>query len=181
MREAASRRDPATYKYGPMDPALNSQWKKAYWQRIPKERRSAMLVSFIEAGQHHNKRSSNTKIENRIAGLVAELGVPFRRTVRVGRYFVDLLVGDTLIIECYGDYWHCNPALYKASDYHASLHMTAGEKWEKDARRQGTLMASGYAVVVLWEADIRGEFERVAAHLIDVIDKHFTEEDRHAA
>ena len=54
-------------------------------------------------------------------------------------------------IECYGDYWHCNPSKYQSNYYNKSLHMTAKEKWDKDAIKTNKLMLGGYAVEIVWE------------------------------
>lgn len=57
------------------------------------------------------------------------------------------------IIECYGDYWHCNPKKYSSNYYNKSLKMTAKEKWNKDAERICQLTSYGYDVEIRWETD----------------------------
>jgi len=54
-------------------------------------------------------------------------------------------------IECYGDYWHCNPSKCQPDYYNKSLHMTAKEKWNKDAIKTNKLMLAGYGVEIVWE------------------------------
>jgi very-short-patch-repair endonuclease len=117
-----------------------------------------------------------------VADFITQLQLlPVRQNDRVRRYYVDLLVGDRLIVECYGDYWHCNPILYQAHDDHTSLHMTAGEKWKKDAVRRSRLEEEGYEVVVLWEADIKNNFEAVSDYLTEILTRHVGGEKQHAA
>lgn len=36
-----------------------------------------------------------------------------------------------IVIEYNGDYWHCNPRIWKSDDYNKSIKMFAGEKWKK--------------------------------------------------
>ncbi len=55
------------------------------------------------------------------------------------------------VIECYGDYWHCNPNKCLPSYYNKSVHATAQEIWEKDALKVAKLKAAGYVVDVVWE------------------------------
>jgi G:T-mismatch repair DNA endonuclease (very short patch repair protein) len=55
------------------------------------------------------------------------------------------------IIECHGDYWHCNPLLYNPDYYNKSLHMTAKEVWERDDKKIKKLKDAGYDVQVVWE------------------------------
>jgi hypothetical protein len=57
------------------------------------------------------------------------------------------------IIECYGDYWHCNPKKYAPDYYNKSIKMTAQEKWNKDAERICQLTSYGYDVEIHWETD----------------------------
>jgi len=55
------------------------------------------------------------------------------------------------IIECYGDYWHCNPKKYAPDFYNKSIHKNAKEIWEKDTKRKNILEMSGYVVDIIWE------------------------------
>ena len=55
------------------------------------------------------------------------------------------------IVECFGDYWHCNPSTYAPEYYHKYVHMNACEIWKRDEDRINTLKAAGYQVEVIWE------------------------------
>lgn len=70
------------------------------------------------------------------------------------RYFVDCYNPITNeIIECFGDYWHCNPNLYKKDFYHKRVHKTAKEIWEQDKIRIENLEKLDYSVKIIWESD----------------------------
>lgn len=128
MSVSAKGRDPGTrYKLQPTSEAL-SEGRRRYWERIPKEERAFRLATFIEAGQRHNRRSARTAIEERVASLLTGLELKFVRNVQIGRYNVDFLVGETTIVECYGDYWHCNPSMFAPEQWNGSLRMFAKEK-----------------------------------------------------
>jgi G:T-mismatch repair DNA endonuclease (very short patch repair protein) len=154
MKDANRHRDPASYRGGGADPAVLSELRRQEWARRSPEEKERHLASFIAAGQVHNRRSSGTRIELVVAAMLDDLGVHYRRNTQVGRHNVDFLAGR-VIVECFGDFWHCNPALWAAGDYNRSLHMTAGEKWVKDARRREQLEGKGFRFVALWEADIQ--------------------------
>ena len=65
---------------------------------------------------------------------------------------VDIFIpSKNLIIECYGDYWHCNPDIYKEDFYNKSLKLTAGEIWDRDSIRISLLKSFGYEVNIIWE------------------------------
>ena len=55
------------------------------------------------------------------------------------------------VIECYGDYWHCNPTLCSSSYYNMSVHKTAQEIWDRDKIKVDKLISAGYTVEIIWE------------------------------
>ena len=55
------------------------------------------------------------------------------------------------IVECFGDFWHCNPSKYSAEYYHRYVHMNASEIWKRDEERIKALKDAGYSVEVIWE------------------------------
>lgn len=57
------------------------------------------------------------------------------------------------IIEFNGDYWHCNPILYKSDYYHKVMKITAKEIWEKDEIKIQLAKDKGYDVLVVWESE----------------------------
>lgn len=61
-------------------------------------------------------------------------------------FYPDFSLGNNLIIECYGDYWHANPDNTKRVDKE--------EIWEKDKTRIDTLISNGYKILTLWESEI---------------------------
>ncbi len=75
---------------------------------------------------------------------------------RIGKYVTDLWVKDTnIVIEFYGDYWHCNPQVYESDYINTSLDMTAKQKWRKDEERINYIQERGYKVMVVWESDFK--------------------------
>jgi very-short-patch-repair endonuclease len=154
MRASAALRDRSTYRGGRPDPALLSQRRSEEWARRSPEERARHLEAFIAAGQRHNKKNQKTRIETLVAGMLDRLGVAYQQNVQIGRYNVDFIVG-TIIIECYGDFWHCNPVFWPPDRYNGSLHATAAEKWARDAARRAVLLQQGYRFAEFWETEIR--------------------------
>ncbi len=100
------------------------------------------------------ERPSRTKIEAKVAQYLDCLGIKYKQNHRVGKYSVDFLVENKYIIECYGNFWHCNPRKYASDFYNRGLKCLAHEKWSKDANRQHVLEEMGYGFLVLWESEI---------------------------
>lgn len=55
------------------------------------------------------------------------------------------------VIECHGDYWHCNPSKCMPNYYNKIVHLTAQEIWDKDRKKLELLKMAGYDVEVIWE------------------------------
>lgn len=76
-----------------------------------------------------------------------------------------------LVIEIFGDRWHMNPNIYFDSDvvrFFDGLH-TAKEVWEGDKIRNEHIMSFGVDILVIWEYDIKHNFEQVKQLIIERI------------
>ena len=107
------------------------------------------------------KRSALNKIEQQVYDILKRLNIKFEAHIEIDKYNVDFLVNDTYIIECYGDFWHCNPQKYKPSYFNKGKRKTAKEIWDRDAERKKTFEALGYKFIYLWESDIRDNIKKV--------------------
>jgi len=74
-----------------------------------------------------------------------------------------------IIIEVYGDYWHCNPKFYHANYYHKNLNMIAEQIWIKDQKKNEKCLNLGYKVVLLWENDIVKNTEVCLSKLVNIL------------
>jgi G:T-mismatch repair DNA endonuclease (very short patch repair protein) len=179
MKAAWHRRDRATsYGRHKLSSLSYQNGRLRYWSKLSPDQRSIRLVTFIEAGLRCNRRSSRTKVENVVAEILDKLGVSYIRNAQIARYNVDFLIIDNMIIECYGDYWHCNPRIYPADYHHPILQMTAAEKWRRDRERLDLLIDAGFTCHVIWEHDIDHNRSEVQATLTTIFAPRM--EDGHA-
>jgi len=111
------------------------------------------------------KRIVVNQIEQKIHDLLTTMNLPFKSNVPLDKFNVDFLVAEKYIVECYGDYWHCNPQKYGATYYNRVKRKTAAEIWERDEERKKRFEELGYTFVYLWEHDIRNNFKTVRAIL----------------
>lgn len=101
-----------------------------------------------------------TSIEMAVYQALESLGVDFLRQHVIGTWAVDAYVPSLdLVIECQGDYWHCNPKVFP--DGPESDIQRKGV--ERDRRRRRWFEARGYRYIELWESDIN---EFGAEHLV---------------
>lgn len=67
--------------------------------------------------------------------------------------FPDILINNEIIIDCFGDYWHCNPEFYNKDYFHKQIRKTASEIWKYDNEKEEILKNNGYNVIRVWEND----------------------------
>lgn len=67
-------------------------------------------------------------------------------------FYVDMIYNN-IIIECFGDYWHCNPSTYNLTYYHKQKKLYADSIWKNDCIRLQRLQSQGYFVFIFWEKD----------------------------
>lgn len=60
---------------------------------------------------------------------------------------------NKLIIEFYGDVYHCNPKKFTSEQYCSWLKMSVQEKWDIDRKRLAVFYNNGYDVLIVWESD----------------------------
>ena len=66
--------------------------------------------------------------------------------------FVDVYIPSIKkVIECHGDYWHCNPTKCSPTYYNKLVHLTANEIWDRDKKKEELLKNNGYDVEIVWE------------------------------
>jgi G:T-mismatch repair DNA endonuclease (very short patch repair protein)/endogenous inhibitor of DNA gyrase (YacG/DUF329 family) len=75
--------------------------------------------------------------------------------LKIRKTFPDILINNKILIECYGDYWHCNPLFFNFDYYHKQIRKTAKEIWENDNERVKLLSDNGYEVIIIWENDYK--------------------------
>lgn len=108
------------------------------------------------------KQSTLNKIETKIYDILTKLNVKFKTQATIDKYNVDFLVDDKYIIECYGDFWHCNPQRYSPSYFNKGKRKTAEEIWKRDNCRKEKFEELGYKFLHLWESEINDNVRLVS-------------------
>lgn len=99
-------------------------------------------------------RERTSKLEKQFLVELKQKGYVSNK--QISKYTVDYVNENTKhIIEINGDYWHCNPKLFKPNYYNSSIGMTASEKWKYDEERKKYLENLGYNVTIVWESDLK--------------------------
>jgi len=80
----------------------------------------------------------------------------------ISGFIVDgLLKSEKVILEFYGDMFHCNPTkFHDPSEYCSWISRTVGQQWKRDKRRTAALLKRGYKVLIVWESDWNNQKEK---------------------
>ncbi len=105
----------------------------------------------------------STSIERETYAALESLGLEFEPQHRIGYKVVDAFIASlNTIIECQGDYFHCNPAKYP----NGPTNQMQTKNVTEDKRRFSTFKTQGYTVIALWEKDIK---EKGALNLLKTL------------
>jgi len=77
-----------------------------------------------------------------------------------------------IIIEVFGDLYHCNPLKYTEPNlYVRAIQRTVGEQWKRDRIRLACFYKHGYTVIIVWEKDIYNNINKQIERIKNEIDK----------
>ena len=105
--------------------------------------------------------TKDTSIEIKIQNFLKALGIEFftHQHIKIShRYQCDIFIPSTkTIIECDGDFIHCNPKKYSPDfiRYPRYETKTAKDIWGVDNARTKELLEKGYNVIRIWGSKIR--------------------------
>jgi very-short-patch-repair endonuclease len=121
----------------------------------------------------HSKKvtKQKNKIEHKVEQILQSLTVPYQPQASIDKYTVDFLVNEKYIVECYGDYWHCNPHQYTSSYFNKGKKKTAEEIWQRDMKRKEQFEKMGYKFMCLWESEINNNPKIIRSRIKKIIPK----------
>lgn len=85
-------------------------------------------------------------------------------------FIVDGIIRNTnLIIEYYGDVFHCNPKRFKDPNQKCSWlsGRTVQEQWNRDKRRLAALYRYGYKVIIVWGEDWKSAPDKIIERILN--------------
>lgn len=125
-------------------------------------------------GDQHNNTGSISNLERliqeSIKSLCKDKVFKFNKKIYNTSYIVDIQV-DNKIIEVNGDYWHCNPSIYKSGDYikkPGGMYLV-NDQWNKDAIRCKDLETFNYSIFIIWESDWKSKKDIILDQVIKFI------------
>jgi very-short-patch-repair endonuclease len=100
-----------------------------------------------------------------------EVGLHFEEGQTLSGFFPDGIdQRSKVIVEFFGDVFHCNPAKFSDPDQYCSwISRTVGEQWKRDERRKAVFTKSGFHVITVWQSDWIKDPETVIKRILSVI------------
>lgn len=135
--------------------AKGKTWEERYGIKEANKRRKNTADRMAKTNSILLKKRTS-KLEKQFLIELKQKG--YKSNKQISKYTVDYVNEKTKhIIEINGDYWHCNPQLFKPDYYNSSIGMTASEKWKYDDERKQYLENLGYRVTIIWETDLKNQ------------------------
>lgn len=103
-----------------------------------------------------NEITGPTYIEKEVMNILNDLNIDYVYNKQLGKYRPDFLI-DKVIIEVQGDYFHCNPYIYKdgPKDEVQIRHVI------RDYYKKCYFLSRGYEIIEIWELEINQDIENV--------------------
>lgn len=98
------------------------------------------------------KQTTISKKSSLVNNLLDMLNIAYLPEENIGVKSVDYYLPEyNIVIEYYGDYWHCNPKKYESNFFHPQIKLTAKEIWNKDKIRLDMILNEVNSVIIIWE------------------------------
>lgn len=130
---------------------MRSNWdngildRKVISEQMKQTQRSGKIKSVIVS-----------KREKEIVKEIKQLGYKPIHSYRVDSKICDVYIPSlNLIIEYFGDYWHCNPKKYESDYFNKKKNKFAWELWDYDRKKLELIKSYGYNLEVVWEGDLK--------------------------
>lgn len=107
--------------------------------------------------------NKETYIERIVREFFQSNAIEFDQEFLLDRYHFDFRVGNTLI-EVQGDYWHCNPRVYKEPINKNQIRSLAN-----DAMKYQCAIANKYRVIYVWEYDLNRYLDQTLRKMEELI------------
>lgn len=121
--------------------------------------KEAIRLSMINRINNGLQNAFRSKLEDTFENLVLRLlNIKYHCNKYVDHYNFDIVFDDfPVVIEINGDYWHCNPNKYLATDlikFPSKKPILVENIWKRDKRKDDYIVSKGYKSIIIWESEI---------------------------
>ena len=142
-------------------------------------------VTFDEALEILSSRQSNKFVSNSEKEFVDELeknlGFEFKYSYKTRQFckwseeyhqpfFYDVADTDLkIVIEFFGDYWHCRPKTHSSTFIHPHAKIEARKIWKYDISKRKLIKSFGFTHMIVWESDWKNNRQDVIERIQGVL------------
>ena len=136
---------------------LSESLKKSWGSGKLEETRKKMSEVLKNTRRNGKLKSVNkSKKETEICNDLKKMGFSIIPSYQVDTKICDIFIPKfNLIIEYFGDYWHCNPEKYSPDYFNKKKSLTAKEIWDYDKMKLELIKSYGYNLEVIWESELK--------------------------
>lgn len=141
-----------------------SCWTVSYWttRGLSEEEARARVSEIQRKNSGRSSLSSSRVAEEFLKEVEKKFNIKVIREQEISPFIVDGLVeGERLVLEFFGDFWHCNPRYYSEDFVHPVVGRRAASIRREDEGRLSLLRQMGYTPVRVWESDWREDPQTV--------------------
>lgn len=147
---------------------LKNKWNSGDLEHVRKKMSEHMKNS-IKNGKI--KSVNLSKKETEIFQFIKKMKLFVVQSFRVDTKICDIYLPEfNLILEYFGDYWHCNPNKYNFDYFNKKKNMTAEQIWDYDRMKVDLIKSYGYNLEIIWESDLKYNND----YIIKILNKYDT-------
>jgi G:T-mismatch repair DNA endonuclease (very short patch repair protein) len=156
----------------------NPIWRKKSSENLKKKWASGELEETRKLMSEHMKKTIRSgkikygvtsKKEKQIIQFLKEHNITSIQSYRVDTKICDIYISSlNLIIEYFGDYWHCNPDKYDENYFNQKKGKTAKQIWDYDKNKIDLIRNFGYNLEVIWENDLKHDNKKI----LEILNKY---------
>lgn len=148
-------------RYGMAEGIETWETRQINWQETMKSKPKEEIqrINALKVG----RGSSVSFAEKEIYNWLKNKGIDVKTQLQLKydrNYFMYDIYFQNKIIEYNGDFWHCNPQIYKKDYVNYRTKRTAEQIWDKDRKKFLVAEQQKYEVLTIWEKDYRNDKEK---------------------
>lgn len=138
-----------------------------FWENVDEETKNRIIKALT-------KNRSRSLISDKLTQDMKDSGITGFESEQIFHGFIPDEINHELkiIVEMYGEVYHCNPRRYKDPNLFLKIiGRTVGQQWKRDRIRLACFYKHGYTVIIVWEKDYRNDPKKQLERIRDEIAK----------
>jgi G:T-mismatch repair DNA endonuclease (very short patch repair protein) len=128
------------------------------------------VKKMTEASLRRQRKGLKTKIESKVEKKLIKLKIQNKYSKILHRkYQYDFIIGDDILLEVHGDYWHANPNIY--GNGKKKINETQKFKIKQDKKKKEFAIKYGYRIYYIWESEINNNDFKVIYDIINELQR----------